>query len=148
MAGQGFAPGRVVERVLSKVIVSPDGCLLSTYSPVTSGGYRQVGWSTARVIGKELVHRVAWFARHGLIPVGMTVHHKCFRTNCVNADHLSLMTLAENTQRKGGQDWPLGTCSRGHSNDQMVREGKQNVCRPCRKASVDRRRNERRMQNA
>lgn len=137
-------PQRVIARALEeRVARSSDGCLLSTYSPCTPRGYRQIGWREDDEDHKELVHRVAWFAKHGPIPANLTVHHKCFQTACVNIEHLGLMERYENTRRQNGEDWELGTCKRGHPDTELVQESGQRVCRLCRKASVDRRRKER-----
>jgi hypothetical protein len=136
---EALLPQRVIDRVLSRVVVDGD-CLLSTYSPISDAGYRQVGWSGEGGVHKLLCHRVAWIAKHGPIPEGLTVHHECFNTACVNVEHLGLMETFENTRRQRGQDWPVGTCKRNHPNSELVREGRQRVCRLCRKASVDRRR--------
>lgn len=141
-------PQRVIDRVLSRVVKTDDGCLLSTYSPQSDGGYRQIGFRVNGVNYKLLTHRVAWVAEHGPIPDGLTVHHKCFQTACVNVDHLELMETYENTRRQGGQDWPLGECQRGHLDSELVWESGQRVCKPCRHMSVTRRRKEKRAQTS
>lgn len=43
-----------------------------------------------------LVHRLAWTAKHGPIPDGMVICHRCNVRRCVNPDHLALGTCADN----------------------------------------------------
>jgi hypothetical protein len=47
-------------------------------------------------IGKRLAHRVSWEFKHGPIPSGIKVLHKCDVPPCVNPDHLFLGTQREN----------------------------------------------------
>lgn len=42
-------------------------------------------------------HIVAWTDANGPIPAGLTLHHTCTNTRCVNPAHLELSTRADNT---------------------------------------------------
>lgn len=65
-------------------------------------GYRQRGgrgYGERTVSGKKwLAHRYAYFAKHGPIPDGLLVCHRCNNKGCINVDHLYLATNQQNTQ--------------------------------------------------
>ena len=118
-------PERVQERVLDNVAMGPNGCHISTYA-ASKDGYARVGWhdlerGVGHIVGAG-AHRVAWTARYGQIPDGMTVHHRCFTPRCVNPDHLELLTNVENARRqKGTRELPAdGSCVRGHGPELWV----------------------------
>ena len=43
-----------------------------------------------------LAHRLAYELTYGPIPEGLTLHHICETTDCVNPDHLQPVTHAQN----------------------------------------------------
>lgn len=44
-------------------------------------------------------HRVAWERIHGPIPEGMEIDHLCEQRDCVNPEHMEVVTHGENTRR-------------------------------------------------
>jgi len=44
----------------------------------------------------HLAHRLAWEVKHGPIPKGLVVRHRCNVRRCCNPDHMVLGTRAEN----------------------------------------------------
>ena len=86
----------IVQRFEAKYMPEPmSGCWLWTGSVVGSGygsfsrGRRGEGNATA--------HRVSYELRHGPIPQGLYVLHKCDVKTCVNPDHLYLGTAQNNS---------------------------------------------------
>lgn len=114
-----LVPERVALRALERVEKQPDGCWISLYS-VASHGYSQIGWQDGTARHVVLGHRAAWVAVHGQVPLGMTIDHVCKVRRCVNPAHLRLLPNFENARRINGKDWPIGTCRRGHTADQLV----------------------------
>jgi hypothetical protein len=84
------------ERFDSKWEPCPEsGCWLWT-AALLKDGYG--GFKVERKMLRA--HRFAWERKHGPIPKGMVVCHKCDVPGCVNPDHLFLGTWA--APRKGG----------------------------------------------
>lgn len=46
---------------------------------------------------RYLVHRLMYRLFIGEVPEGMVIHHRCRTTDCVNPDHLELMTRSGHT---------------------------------------------------
>ena len=74
------------------VEVTPSGCHIWT------GGLNGHGYGVARFDGRKnvRVHRLAWEAANGPIPDGMGLMHSCDVRCCVNPNHLTPATQADN----------------------------------------------------
>ena len=73
------------------------GCIEWTGKATAHGGY---GAMTAGRGYKIRAHRLAWALRHGPIPSGKIVCHKCDNPKCCNVLHLFLGTKADNMDDK------------------------------------------------
>ncbi len=80
------------QRLDSHSIPEPNsGCYLWT-GRLNAGGY-----GTLKYAGRSLLaHRAAWTEKHGPIPAGLKICHRCDMPSCVNPDHLWLGTQADN----------------------------------------------------
>ena len=80
------------QRLARHSVIDPEtGCLLWMASRTTNG-YGLVRWHRRL----WLTHRAAWMARHGPIPPGLSVLHRCDIRPCLNPDHLFLGTQKDN----------------------------------------------------
>jgi hypothetical protein len=102
------------EMFWSRAMPEPNtGCWLWT------GVIRRDGYG---VFSDRAAHRIAYAERHGPIPAGLYVCHRCDVKSCVNPDHLFLGTARENTLdmlakgrcRAGWQNKEKTRCDHGH----------------------------------
>lgn len=114
----------------TKVIDAGD-CWLWT-GAIQTRGYGSV---TDGKGGNMLAHRRAYIEAGGFIPAGMTIDHLCLTKNCVNPDHMEVVTRGENSRRKLRRQT---RCKRGHelAGDNLRLTSRANgythrVCREC-----------------
>lgn len=114
-------PDRVALRAATRYNVNGD-CWESAYS-VASHGYSQIGWQEKAKTRTTTAHRAAWVHYHGKqIDEGYTIDHLCKNRRCVNPAHLRALPNFENARRTYGDDWVLGQCKHGHSNEHLHKE--------------------------
>ncbi len=91
----------------SKVIQTDDGTCWYWMAGRDKDGYGKFKFQ-----GKfQSAHRMAWIFRHGEIPAGLHVLHKCDEPSCVSPSHLFLGTNQENMDDRTAKD----RLPRGHN---------------------------------
>lgn len=131
-----------MERFWNKVNKT-ESCWLWIASVGSNNGYGCIKFE-----GKtQQAHRVSWKLRHGEIPAGMLVLHRCDIPLCVNPEHLFLGTQSDNMRDcrdKGRLAIPVlcglhnhnarkTHCKQGHLlvDENVYRYGTERQCRIC-----------------
>lgn len=96
------------------------------------------GYGTFWLDGRaNQAHRISWILANSDIPFGLSIDHLCRIKNCVNPDHMEVVTLQENSHRKVVE--PKTVCIRGHKlegyNLVIPKDGRRR-CRTCRVAAT------------
>jgi len=117
-------------RFESKFVTTPTGCHLWQPS-LDRDGY---GIFFLRGAGRK-AHRVAWFDAFGEIPKGYVINHVCRKRNCVNPQHLQILTPYENTHRDSNSlpyiNSQKTVCPEGHPYDATESAGGGRTIRIC-----------------
>lgn len=88
----------------------------------TASKFRQ-GYGKFTETGKSQpskAHRVSWEIKHGPLPKGLLICHKCDNPSCVNPEHLFLGTYQDNNRDcadKGRHGGPFGVA---HPNTKLT----------------------------
>lgn len=98
------------------------------------------GYVKARHLGiKWYVHRLAYFLNKGIIGAGLEIDHLCKNKQCINPDHLEMVTPTENKRRSScpsGLNFKKTECLCGHklSGDNLyVSADGERKCRQCKR---------------
>lgn len=101
----------VMERFFRKIkfynVGDPRICWLWT-DKLEKTGYGQFALPNHRKVSS---HRASFEFFIGPVTNGMIIHHKCERKDCVNPNHLELLTQGEHNSMHSTKD----VCIRGHS---------------------------------
>lgn len=97
---------RFMERVNHKANIKPvidgiDGNCWIWQGTIANNGYGKIpfrGNFNGKDVNGDTAHRIAYQLFVGPIPEGMDVHHKCYRIQCVNPEHLEAITHIENVR--------------------------------------------------
>lgn len=98
----------VLDRIFARTVVAD--CWL------WQGAVDRKGYAKVSVLpsGWRLGHRVVWQELVGPIPKGMVLDHLCRVRNCLNPDHMEVVTPAENQRRATNQHKHKSHCVNGH----------------------------------
>ena len=83
----------VLDRVFKKIEISEDSDCLFFTGAINKGGYGII----SRNKRARLAHRVLYELSNGKIPDGLVLDHLCRNRNCVNPNHLRVVTLYQNS---------------------------------------------------
>lgn len=86
-------------RLLSKVNKVETGCW-EWIATINEDGYGQLGMRWRGGYSNRSAHRVSYEIFKGDTEDGMHVDHLCFNKKCVNPEHLELVTVSVNNQRR------------------------------------------------
>lgn len=81
------------ERVIKKSEKQENGCL------IFKGHKNERGYGTIRDGRMKMAHRVTFEHHNGPVPDGLVLDHLCRTRDCVNHEHLELVTQGENVRR-------------------------------------------------
>jgi hypothetical protein len=97
--GRGANPDMDLDWLFDQCIPEPNsGCWLWAMS-LKGGGYAQVGYKHRTSVA---AHILAYEFRHGPVPDGLELDHRCRVRCCINPDHLEPVTHRENGIRGAG----------------------------------------------
>lgn len=125
----------IVQRVMARVF-QRDGHWL--WPGATNGkGYAKTTMGSRRT-GRRTValHRWMWERARGPIPGNLQIDHRCRTRNCINPDHLEVVTGTINRRRSLEANGVYEACTKGHPRSDFVtgEDGRKVICRACKRA--------------
>jgi len=113
--------------------INPDTGCWEWKGNTTTNGYGK--WQRGSGHRERAAHRIVWeHYKDQAIPEGMQLDHLCRTRNCVNPEHLEVVTPSENTLRQDHAERRKTHCPKGHeyneTNTRKTPSGKR-VCREC-----------------
>lgn len=124
-----------------RVKPGPNGCVLWT------GTIDHKGYGSCHIHGHTVMaHKLIYEALVKVVPDGHQLHHTCSNKNCVNPDHLELMTPADHAKTPGHPSQVNAAkthCSNGHEFTEENTYWRQDrpgsrLCKECRKEGLSR----------
>lgn len=93
------------------------------------------GYAKTTIKGRrEALHRWVYERLAGLIPDDLQIDHLCRVRNCINPDHLEVVTGAENRRRARQALGVYDACIKGHPRVDFVESaGRTVICRACKR---------------
>jgi hypothetical protein len=90
----------IAQRLIHYTKVDPvSGC------HIWQASTRDTGYGQLHLHGRNLLaHRVAWEIKHGSIPKGMNLCHRCDERRCINPDHLFIASQSANMADRSRKD--------------------------------------------
>lgn len=141
----------LIDRFLEKIQRHENGCWIFTGCLATTGYGKMSSSGPNRK--SEYAHRISYELYNGLIPEGMEIDHLCRNRQCVNPEHLEVVTSALNMQRaapymilnpgnRGIHEKSKTHCPHGHEysleNTYLDPRNGNRHCKACRKSRGER----------